>query len=66
MWDTACNWARRSDFNLCQVLDVAYLLVGVLCTFLGGAGYYMYGNTARDVITFNLPKVCPCAQCKLS
>ena len=44
---------------LAQVLDVAYLLVGALCTFIGAAGYYMYGNAARDVITFNLPKVCP-------
>lgn len=40
-----------------QVLDVAYLVVGGLCTFIGAAGYYMYGNAALDVITFNLPKV---------
>lgn len=40
-----------------QVLDAAYLVVGSLCTFIGAAGYYMYGNAARDVITFNLPKV---------
>jgi hypothetical protein len=40
-----------------QVLDAAYLVVGALCTFIGAAGYYMYGNGALDVITFNLPKV---------
>ena len=40
-----------------QVLDTAYLLVGGLCTLLGSLGYYMYGNGARDVITFNLPPV---------
>ncbi|EIE22996.1 hypothetical protein COCSUDRAFT_15642, partial [Coccomyxa subellipsoidea C-169] len=39
-----------------QVLDAAYLVVGTLCTFIGAAGYYMYGNGALDVITFNLPK----------
>ncbi|KAK9903315.1 hypothetical protein WJX75_002640 [Coccomyxa subellipsoidea] len=39
-----------------KVLDVAYLVVGGLCTFIGAAGYYMYGNAALDVITFNLPK----------
>jgi hypothetical protein len=38
------------------VLDTAYLMVGALCTFIGSAGYWMYGNAARDVITFNLPK----------
>lgn len=43
-----------------QVLDVAYLVVGGLCTFIGAAGYYMYGNAALDVITFNLPKVTKC------
>lgn len=43
-----------------QVLDAAYLVVGTLCTFIGAAGYYMYGNGALDVITFNLPKVTAC------
>lgn len=37
------------------VLDTAYLTVGTICTFLGSAGYYMYGAGAMDVITFNLP-----------
>lgn len=45
------------NLTLTQVLDAAYLVVGVLCTFIGAAGYYMYGNSALDVITFNLPKV---------
>ncbi|CAL8465508.1 g5044 [Coccomyxa elongata] len=39
-----------------KVLDAAYLVVGALCTFIGAAGYYMYGNAALDVVTFNLPK----------
>ena len=45
--------------QIAQVLDAAYLVVGALCTFIGAAGYYMYGNAARDVVTFNLPKVHP-------
>ena len=40
-----------------QVLNVAFLTVGTLCTLVGSAGYYMYGNAVRDVVTFNLPKV---------
>ena len=40
-----------------QVLNVAFLMVGTLCTLVGSAGYYMYGNAVRDVVTFNLPKV---------
>ncbi|GLC35800.1 hypothetical protein PLESTB_000495600 [Pleodorina starrii] len=40
-----------------QVLNVAYLAVAVLCTLMGGAGYYMYGTGALDLITFNLTGV---------
>ncbi|GIL72720.1 hypothetical protein Vretifemale_3019 [Volvox reticuliferus] len=40
-----------------QVLNVAYLVVAVLCTLMGGAGYYMYGTGALDLITFNLTGV---------
>lgn len=36
---------------------MAFLMVGTLCTLVGSAGYYMYGNAVRDVVTFNLPKV---------
>ena len=36
---------------------MAYLTVGGLCTFIGAAGYYMYGAAAKDLITFNLPAV---------
>ena len=43
--------------NATQVLNVAYLVVGGLCTFIGATGYYMYGNAARDLVTFNLPAV---------
>lgn len=38
-----------------RVMDVSFLLTALLCTLIGGAGYYMFGSAARDVITFNLP-----------
>jgi len=38
-----------------QVLNVAYLIVATLCTFIGAAGYYMYGSGACDIVIFNLP-----------
>jgi len=38
-----------------QVLNVAYIIVALLCSFVGGAGYYMYGPRAADVVIFNLP-----------
>lgn len=38
-----------------QVLNVAYAIVAGLCTFIGAAGYYMYGPSAADIIIFNLP-----------
>ena len=41
-----------------QVLNVAYAIVALMCTFLGVAGYLMYGPSVLDVITFNLPAVC--------
>ncbi|KXZ56682.1 hypothetical protein GPECTOR_1g614 [Gonium pectorale] len=40
-----------------QVLNVAYLVVAVLCTLMGSAGYYMFGTGALDLITFNLTGV---------
>ena len=43
--------------NALQVLNVAYMVVGGLCTFIGASGYYMYGTAARDLVTFNLPAV---------
>ena len=42
---------------LVQVLNVAYAIVALMCTFLGVAGYLMYGPGVLDVITFNLPAV---------
>lgn len=36
---------------------MAYLVVAVLCTLMGGAGYYMYGAGALDLVTFNLTGV---------
>jgi hypothetical protein len=36
---------------------VAYLIVAVLCTLMGAAGYWMYGTGALDLITFNLSGV---------
>ncbi|MEW5303382.1 MAG: hypothetical protein WDW36_006081 [Sanguina aurantia] len=38
-----------------KVLDIAYLIVGLMCTFVGGAGYYMYGANAADIVSWNLP-----------
>lgn len=38
-----------------QVLDVAYIIVAGLCTFIGTAGYFMYGPAAADIVIFNLP-----------
>ena len=46
-----------TDRNGLQVLNVAYMVVGGLCTFIGATGYYMYGTAARDLVTFNLPAV---------
>lgn len=39
------------------MLNVAYVLLASLCTFLGVAGYWMYGSNVLDIITFNLPAV---------
>jgi hypothetical protein len=36
------------------VLNTAFAIVATLCTFVGVAGYYMYGAGALDVITFNM------------
>lgn len=33
---------------------MAYLVVAVLCTLMGCAGYYMYGTAALDIIPMNL------------
>lgn len=44
------------------MLNTAYLVVAVLCTLMGSAGYYMYGTGAADIVTMNLggvlSKVC--------
>ena len=42
-----------------QVMNVAFIVTALLCTVIGGCGYYMFGSAARDVITFNLPAVRP-------
>jgi solute carrier family 32 (vesicular inhibitory amino acid transporter) len=53
--------SMRSPSQFPAVLDTAYIIVALLCTFLGTAGYYMYGNGALDVITFNMQSgVCVC------
>ncbi len=36
---------------------MAFLIVALFCTFIGGAGYLMYGTAAADVVIFNLPAV---------
>ena len=46
-------------------MNVAYLIVGLVCTFIGAAGYYMYGSAAGDIVIFNLPAgvlatICSC------
>jgi solute carrier family 32 (vesicular inhibitory amino acid transporter) len=46
--------AMRKPEEFPSVLNTAYFVVAGLCTFLGVAGYYMYGSNAMDVITFNL------------
>lgn len=43
--------------HLLQVLNVAFLIVAFLCSFIGGAGYYMYGSAAADIVIFNMPGV---------
>jgi solute carrier family 32 (vesicular inhibitory amino acid transporter) len=57
------SMAEPKDFP--SVLNVAYAIVAALSTFLGVAGYYMYGNGALDVVTFNMnagaPRVCACS-----
>lgn len=40
-----------------QVLNAAYLLVALVCTFIGASGYFMYGPAAADIVIFNLPGV---------
>ena len=30
------------------------MIVAATCTFIGAAGYYMYGSGAADVVIFNL------------
>eukprot|EP01025_Chloroclados_australasicus_P050364 TRINITY_DN5782_c0_g2_i2.p1 TRINITY_DN5782_c0_g2~~TRINITY_DN5782_c0_g2_i2.p1 ORF type:complete len:507 (-),score=28.15 TRINITY_DN5782_c0_g2_i2:372-1805(-) len=57
--------AMKQPNKFPKVLDVAYLIVTSLCTFIGVAGYYMYGKGVADVVIFNLPqgflrKVCSC------
>lgn len=39
------------------MLNVAYLVTAALCSLMAAAGYYMFGNGALDVITFNLSGV---------
>lgn len=39
------------------MLNVAYLVVAIMCTLMGAAGYYMFGTGALDLITFNLSGV---------
>ena len=46
--------SMREPERFPAVLNVAYVVVAALCTFLGLAGYYMYGDGAMDVITFNM------------
>lgn len=36
------------------VLNVSFLIIATLCSFLGLAGYYMYGSGVLDVVTFNM------------
>jgi len=47
-----------------QVLNVAFLLVAGLCTFIAASGYLMYGKAAADIVIFNLPTflatICSC------
>eukprot|EP00892_Ulva_mutabilis_P007050 jgi/Ulvmu1/4717/UM002_0448.1 len=43
---------RPQDFP--AVLNVAFAIVATLCSFLGLAGYYMYGSGVLDVVTFNM------------
>lgn len=33
-----------------QVLNCSIAIVGALCSCVGAAGYYMYGNGAMDVV----------------
>lgn len=53
---------KAATLRVLQVLNVAYLVVAVLCTLMGSAGYYMYGTGALDIIPMNLggvlAKVC--------
>lgn len=50
----AIQASMREPERFPAVLNAAYGIVAALCTFLGAAGYYMYGAGALDVITFNL------------
>ena len=36
---------------------MAFFIVAFLCSFIGGAGYYMYGSAAADIVIFNMPGV---------
>lgn len=38
-------------------MNVSFMLTALLCTLIGGSGYYMFGSAARDIVTFNLPSV---------
>ena len=38
-------------------MNVAFFVTCVLCTIIGGCGYYMFGSAAKDVVIFNLPSV---------
>eukprot|EP00199_Chlamydomonas_sp_CCMP681_P000942 CAMPEP_0119103356 /NCGR_PEP_ID=MMETSP1180-20130426/1798_1 /TAXON_ID=3052 ORGANISM="Chlamydomonas cf sp, Strain CCMP681" /NCGR_SAMPLE_ID=MMETSP1180 /ASSEMBLY_ACC=CAM_ASM_000741 /LENGTH=441 /DNA_ID=CAMNT_0007087827 /DNA_START=206 /DNA_END=1531 /DNA_ORIENTATION=- len=60
----AIQASMKTPEDFPQVLNVAYLAVTLLCTFVGMAGYHMYGSAAADVVIFNLPTalatVCSC------
>ena len=48
---------NKRDEAAMQVMNVAFIITALLCTVIGGCGYYMFGSVARDVVTFNLPAV---------
>jgi hypothetical protein len=48
------------------VLNVAFFIVAFLCSFIGGAGYYMYGTAAADIVIFNMPGVLAMLWCVFS
>ena len=60
-WLLPMSCYRRQSHVIVQVMNVAFLVTALLCTIIGGCGYYMFGSAARDVVTFNLPAVRPLA-----